>query len=637
MSGRAQSVLQGPLRLSGDLVEEWNGEQVFEWAAQQLGLEVAQRLRAEKVNGVALLLLDAEDLQLLGIEERAGEKIMATVSEYLAQKGERAVPGKRAREGLFASFISRIRRATGSHEQMMLSWMLDEEDGKTDVERGVPWETDESAAEYARQVVAAPLRPILANVGEIGDEERLCERHGVQLLELDAALMEDEKWCPHHFSRGCAREIWEPIASWSAESEMLRFDVVVMGTTGVGKTRSITFALKRLLQAGRVVILQLQRERMVYAFVPLGGEQGTAAWKCAMTHFNPNQCRALRDRRTCFIVDSKMDVTAPVGIFAAQRVLVCSAQTIVAENLIAEGAQVRLMPACTREEVLAMWSAWSGPAKLSRREVCTRFRAIGGVPRFIFARARRFDWHVAAVRAGVCRLDPSRLVRLLAGRAGIAEVGHEDGFTTDVIAYEPGPLGAAPRIRLISEYAQLLGVGWVYSRLALGRSVGDFNDLYRTAAIGSLLRRTSFAARRLGAPERSEERLESNHLGLHPVFTSTLEEFEGRASSLPKAKEIGVELSPLYLPPAGRIEQGIDAAGACDRLYIATRVPDCPVKHAAIAPFYRDAGVKVQMVFIVPQALFDSFRAQPIVDCPPSVRRQAHAHVEQLVVALMSP
>ena len=59
----------------------------------------------------------------------------------------------------------------------------------------------------------------------------------------------------------------------------------------------------------------------------------------------------------------------------------------------------------------------------------------------------------------------------------------------------------------------------------------------------------------------------------------------------------------------------------------------CPIRYAAIEPFYKHANgecAQLHIVFIIPLALETTFPSQPIVECTDEQRDEAERYVAQL-------
>jgi hypothetical protein len=200
-----------------------------------------------------------------------------------------------------------------------------------------------------------------------------------------------------------------------------RKDIVITGTPGVGMSRSITYGLKRLLEAGRRVVLDLRREGRVFAFEPKRDRSGKVydcrAWVCR--HNDLETCAALRDRNVCFIVNSGSYDYDSIPLVAAQRVLVGPLDSCINDTLFAEGAEFRVVPPCSREELIAIQSVWH----LTPGQVCAKFSAVGGVTRRIFSHGKEyFEDAMTTLQSGATAGKLSDLKRLFFGQVWLSEL-----------------------------------------------------------------------------------------------------------------------------------------------------------------------------------------------------------------------
>jgi hypothetical protein len=239
-------------------------------------------------------------------------------------------------------------------------------------------------------------------------EERVTSDHGVMLLRTTTPLLEDEVVWPHHFSRRCLRDIWDGLASFKYDRFKSRFDAIVVGAPGSGKSRSIVYGLKKLFEAGRTVVLELRRDKNVFAFVPKNAADGKVeydAWRCGFSDFKEGKCAAVKRVDTCYIMDATAKLPKnPSGV--AQRILVSEPNKENYDDLNKEKARTRFVPPWTLEEMCALQEHWTGPedSQLDRAELLQRFFILGGLPRFVFSSKEIFEKAVDGVRVAVKNL-----------------------------------------------------------------------------------------------------------------------------------------------------------------------------------------------------------------------------------------
>ena len=88
---------------------------------------------------------------------------------------------------------------------------------------------------------------------------------GVEVYQLSRGLQLDDQENPNLFVRSSAKEIWQKIASKTRPLH----GALVTGSPGIGKSRSLTYLLKLLLETRQTVIFEqekyfyLQSARMV--------------------------------------------------------------------------------------------------------------------------------------------------------------------------------------------------------------------------------------------------------------------------------------------------------------------------------------------------------------------------------------
>lgn len=509
-----------------------------------------------------------------------------------------------------------------------------------------PWKKHAEATAYARELLQAQLRPIVVDVGEPGGEVRMSAEHGVQLLELKSALTEDERASPNHFSRECGRKVWDRfVETGAAEAGGRRSNMVIYGTPGVGKTRSIAYGLKKLLEAGRMVIVDFRRDRSMFAFAPRKDNQGQVidceAWHCSVASDLGSERDIINlDNKEgrCLIVDSFEGDRGYLGAMSMRKVVLTPAENSVCKNLIRyDGARSSCITPCTREELLAMHSVWRGATRLSRDEVESRFCVIGGVPRFVFACAQRYAWQASVIRAAACKLAPRQVAWIVERHYFSEKVGFGRKYNAALLAVEASPSSEyALKTSPVSEYARCLCYAQAYDRVAALARRLEVAAFFEKAALGMLMELAAVRATRLGERDARLQTVELalNHTGLCPVFACSQEDFFRKVQSLPRADELGGRPSPIVV--ASRCgEQGAHAAGARNRLYIAAEGALHPLRFSAIEPFLRGAGGecrKLQVVFVVRPEHLVSFTKQQVIECNSKQRREATLYIEQLAV-----
>jgi hypothetical protein len=191
-------------------------------------------------------------------------------------------------------------------------------------------------------------------------------------------------------------------------------------------------------------------------------------------------------------------------------------------------------------------------------------------------------------------------------------------FSSKIVAYFSKAPYQDGYLRLLSGFAEQLSKARIYSKL-LGDSADPKAGLeFEAAAIGRLLLPAQKVVvwplgGRAQAPEGTEILL--TRAEGPPLAAVSQADFVRLVRGLPAAEAIGNAPASLVLPLA-RNQPGVDAADACDRLYLVTCAPKQPIKFGAIAPYLKDDSGKmrkVHLIFVIHPKHRKNFKEQEIL------------------------
>jgi hypothetical protein len=132
-----------------------------------------------------------------------------------------------------------------------------------------------------------------------------------------------------------------------------RKSAIITGNPGIGKSRSMNYFLKLLLEKQKTVVYEVRKERTVYAFIPQEKGEYTV-WRCSLP-WNPNSCPILDNSDNYYLIDPST---------AEQIVEVASNTVLVASDLnekiykeVAKGGSLKwIMPIWKKGELKALQS-----------------------------------------------------------------------------------------------------------------------------------------------------------------------------------------------------------------------------------------------------------------------------------------
>jgi hypothetical protein len=109
------------------------------------------------------------------------------------------------------------------------------------------WKESPKKTEYANELLTAK-------------EEDLSS--GVKRLAMNFWLQDNEKDSRDLFTRNCQRELWNELLSYLEATKSSH--AIITGNPGIGKSRSMAYFLKLLLQGGKTLIYETRKDFTTY-------------------------------------------------------------------------------------------------------------------------------------------------------------------------------------------------------------------------------------------------------------------------------------------------------------------------------------------------------------------------------------
>jgi hypothetical protein len=113
------------------------------------------------------------------------------------------------------------------------------------------WMFDSRATRYANNLIHNEVQ-------SLGD--------GVEMIKLNTWLQSNENLLPILFTGEHSRALWDKVYNYLCETPSSH--VVVTGNPGIGKSRSMTYLLRKLLMEHKPVVYEARKDEVVFAFVP---------------------------------------------------------------------------------------------------------------------------------------------------------------------------------------------------------------------------------------------------------------------------------------------------------------------------------------------------------------------------------
>ena len=342
--------------------------------------------------------------------------------------------------------------------QMEHHWM--EFAGKVD---STPWEPDLEATQHIQQLLHMEPRKV-----EFG-----CDGDYLEVFQMDTPLQSDD------YATSSAlvvlpnmRLMWECFSNRSADVPVGKDQRwVVVGSPGLGKSRSIPYAIRLMIQRRRelvkdgvpmpVVVFEHRNDKLTWVFAPVDADAKDTeyqAWSVPRSKWAADVMPAVRNQHNILVVDASQPPGhggEMPGLFAATTVYVCSPDPRHYSEFAkhkGEGTFIYGGPGCA--EALVAAAKYMAPDRgLSDAEVRRRIEVVGPFPRRVFATPAGYTAFKKAIDSAMSQ-HPEEVKAVLLGGP----------FRFDSSPYEMlKPLSAVfmfvvenniRRVRFVSNYAR---------------------------------------------------------------------------------------------------------------------------------------------------------------------------------------
>jgi hypothetical protein len=167
----------------------------------------------------------------------------------------------------------------------------------------------------------------------------------------------------------------------------------VTGNPGIGKSRSMKYLLKLLLEAKETVVYESRNNISVFCFIPNKEDGNYQVFKCSLKYFDPFM-PLLNDPNTFHLIDLS-DHSPHIIESCARTIATASPRTYYENKEFKQSNQAErfLMPVWRKEEIIPLITKFSVENKkfLSLNEFEKRFEIFGGIIRYIFASKSRLS------------------------------------------------------------------------------------------------------------------------------------------------------------------------------------------------------------------------------------------------------
>jgi hypothetical protein len=280
------------------------------------------------------------------------------------------------------------------------------------------WKEDLEKTTYANELLSATEKDIT---------------NGVHHIPLSHWLQKNEKLSSDLFTRQCQRELWNEVfmyLEYTPDSHAL-----VTGNPGIGKSRSMTYLLRMLLQNGKTVIYQARKDERYYAFIPPEGhKEGSEykVWSCDSNGFKTSDCVVLQNGYNYCLIDP--DTPDRIVGISAHIVLSASPNRAHFKEFLKLANTIPwCMPIWKKEELKALqpYLEIEKDLKLTDKDFEARYFDFGGRIRFMYASKEKYEVYWITLNDSVQKLGLSQLTNALADE--FIEMSQSDEVTPSML------------------------------------------------------------------------------------------------------------------------------------------------------------------------------------------------------------
>eukprot|EP00439_Symbiodinium_sp_Y106_P001031 s9510_g1.t1 len=154
---------------------------------------------------------------------------------------------------------------------------------------GLHWKHDEDATKFANELRTVSL---LTN-NSVGIDLDLAKNVSMEIYPLTRSLNPDDKSKPFLFVRKQTRVVWN--------MAMNKSRVAVIGSPGIGKSFSIFYFLRLLMQENQTFVFEARKWARVYLFQP--GSKAYTVSSMGLEHWVISDCEELQVSQNHYVID----------------------------------------------------------------------------------------------------------------------------------------------------------------------------------------------------------------------------------------------------------------------------------------------------------------------------------------------
>ena len=295
------------------------------------------------------------------------------------------------------------------------------------------WTYHSLATKYANELRDAESKPIGA---------------GVEMIKLKNYLQTSEQASPDLITRACVRELWAEVRKVTQTPFK---NVLVTGSSGIGKSRSMAYLLRGLLLEGRTVVYHSNSEKTVFKFC-LSSDGRYEAKYVDEDDFRPASTVELQDESNFYLVDTATNSISPPHV-KAHTVLASSPNSEHFAQFVRNSPVHRLyMSPWSLEEMEAARREIS--PHLTTKELKTRFQHLGGFPRTVLGDESAYVIALEAALAAVATMKLDMLRSILQRLIATIDNRKPDMPSSHIVCYRAEAPYTKQRLAFVSEDVQ---------------------------------------------------------------------------------------------------------------------------------------------------------------------------------------
>lgn len=343
----------------------------------------------------------------------------------------------------------------------------------------LPWALSPSATEYIQELLAVPVTAIpFDSSAEDGEDEA---REYIEVLEMTAALQSDERATSAHLVvPPGTREAWKALFADIAAKQLATAGIsdqryLVIGSPGVGKSRSINYLLRHIIVERRkdntrplpVIVFEHRKDKAVWLFAPTQQHQAEyKAFSVDSSEFHANKTAVLHTPDNFYVIDSGLaeEAANPTNVRAV-TVYVCSPDERHFSEYRKHTQQggVFFIPWWRPEAVTAAHPYMlANPSQVPLQCALDRMQVVGPIPRRVYCTVDEYEEYKRKIDKAMRNEQVDIADVLVNGAAGIDADKQKDKPLSAVFAIDvaAGSNYKTRTVRFVSQYARMqVGLG----------------------------------------------------------------------------------------------------------------------------------------------------------------------------------